>query len=122
MYSKSESRVLYAEIKKDKNYDILVNATDMIIKKFLEEEILYSNELGFIDYDSVEDKYYVQYHLTLINNSYARIQGEILGFKGIPIVKKFKNEKFGAFKPEYISIFQRKIRNGFYHSELDINV
>lgn len=117
-----ESRVLYAELKEDKNYEKLADITDLIIKRFLQEEILFEHELGFVEYDDRTEKYYVKYHLTLINNQYSKIEGEILGFKGVPIVRKFKNEHFGTFNVEKVSIFQRKIQNGQYISDFDLEL
>lgn len=54
----------------------------MIIKKMLLEKVLFENELGFIEYDEELDKYYVQFHLTLINTSFFKIDGKIAGFQG----------------------------------------
>ena len=54
----------------------------MIIKKMLLEKVLFENELGFIEYDEELDKYYVQFHLTLINTSFLKIDGKTAGFQG----------------------------------------
>eukprot|EP00345_Euplotes_harpa_P016977 CAMPEP_0168343170 /NCGR_PEP_ID=MMETSP0213-20121227/15891_1 /TAXON_ID=151035 /ORGANISM="Euplotes harpa, Strain FSP1.4" /LENGTH=368 /DNA_ID=CAMNT_0008350329 /DNA_START=11 /DNA_END=1117 /DNA_ORIENTATION=- len=113
-----ESSVLYAEIAENKHYDTLVDLTDMIIKRMLLENVIYENELGFIEYDEQLDKYFVKFHLSLINTSLFKIEGEYIGFQGKPIVEKFKNENFGTFKPKTISLSRRKAVDGAHASSL----
>ena len=116
------SGVLFAKLDYDRHFETLVELTNMIIKRMLVEKVLFENELGHIEYDEQNDRYLVKFHLTLINSTHKLIDGNRAGFVGIPLLKRFGEEQFGSFKPNKICLYKRKIQNGVYLSELDINI
>lgn len=73
------SRVLFAWVGWN---DTLINLSDMIIKRLLDNEILFDNELAFINYDRKYNKFMVKFHWVLINSTYNQVDPRPVGFNG----------------------------------------
>jgi hypothetical protein len=54
-----ESRVIYAGLEWN---DALVDLTDMIVKRMIDKDVLFDNELGNTKYDAKYDRYMAKFH------------------------------------------------------------
>mmetsp|Transcript_29874 Transcript_29874/g.26428 ORF Transcript_29874/g.26428 Transcript_29874/m.26428 type:complete len:267 (+) Transcript_29874:80-880(+) len=115
----NSTRVLFAKVKQNENFDILKQITDTVIKGFIEDGVIKESDLDFQKLDPVTKMYNVNFHLTLFNTKYKRIKDKS-SFDPTDILDNYQDNNFGTFNANKITMFKMKSRDGKYETETEI--
>ena len=96
-----KSKVLYLDIVKDENYELLQRIADIIITKYIEKGVTTERELSHVRYNHQKQLYEQTFHITVLRS--ARNQT----MDATPIISEFSEAFFGKFTVQELHISSR---------------